>query len=91
VSNGFHHWTVMTALALLVPPLMLLAAARTPGWRIPALSGSIAAGAWAISCLLADFSGGKRRPRLGMGDTRMGSRRLGGGRAAAEPATSLSP
>ena len=53
VSNGLHHWTVMTALALLVVLLMLLAAARTSGWRIPALSASIAAGAWAISCLLA--------------------------------------
>ena len=45
VSNGLHHWTVMTALALLVVLLMLLAAARTSGWRIPALSASIAAGA----------------------------------------------
>ena len=53
VSNGLHHWTVMAALALLVVLLMLLAAARTSGWRIPALSASIAAGAWAISCLLA--------------------------------------
>src|SRR4051812_5457920 len=53
VSNGLHHWTVMTTLALLVFLLMLLAAARTAGWRIPALSAAIAAGAWAISCLLA--------------------------------------
>ena len=43
----------MAALALLVVLLMLLATARTSGWRIPALSASIAAGAWAISCLLA--------------------------------------
>jgi hypothetical protein len=57
VSNGLHHWTVMAALALLVVLLMLLAAARTSGWRIPALSGSLAAGAWAISCLLAPPSG----------------------------------
>lgn len=56
VSNGLHHWTVMTALALLVLLLMLLAAARTSGWRIPALSASVAAGAWAISCLLAPAS-----------------------------------
>ena len=56
VSNGLHHWTVMTALALIVLLLMLLAAARTPGWRIPALSASAAAGAWAISCLLAPAS-----------------------------------
>ncbi len=56
VSNGLHHWTVMTALALLVVLLVLLAAARTSGWRIPALSASIAAGAWAISCLLAPSS-----------------------------------
>ena len=49
VSNGLHHWTVMTALAL-------LAGFRTHGWRIPALSASIAAGGWAISCLLAPAS-----------------------------------
>ena len=53
VSNGLHHWTVMTALGLLVPFLVLLASLRTTGWRIPAISASIAAGAWAISCLLA--------------------------------------
>jgi hypothetical protein len=56
VSNGLHHWTVMTTLALLVLLLMLLAAAHTSGWRIPALSASIAAAAWAISCLLAPAS-----------------------------------
>jgi hypothetical protein len=56
VSNGLHHWTVMTTLALLVLLLVLLAAARTSGWRIPAISASIAAGAWAISCLLAPTS-----------------------------------
>ena len=53
VSNGLHHWTVMTTLALLILLLVLLAALRTSGWRIPAISASIAAGAWAISCLLA--------------------------------------
>lgn len=53
VSNGFHHWTVMAALALLVVALLVLAALGTPGWRVPAVSASIAAGAWAISCLLA--------------------------------------
>jgi len=56
VSNGLHHWTVMTTLALLVPLLVLLAAAGTSGWRIPAVSASSAAGAWAISCLLAPTS-----------------------------------
>ena len=56
VSNGLHHWTVMTTLALLVLLLMILAATRTSGWRIPALSASIAAGGWAISCLLAPAS-----------------------------------
>src|SRR5689334_12946640 len=56
VSNGLHHWTVMAALALLVLLLVLLAAARTSGWRIPAISASIAAGAWAMSCLLAPTS-----------------------------------
>jgi hypothetical protein len=53
VSNGLHHWTVMTALALLVLFLVLLAAAHTSGWRIPAVGASSTAGAWAISCLLA--------------------------------------
>lgn len=53
VSNGLHHWTVMAALALLVLLLVLLAAFRTSGWRIPAISASLAAVAWAISCLLA--------------------------------------
>jgi branched-subunit amino acid permease len=56
VSNGLHHWTVMTALALLVLLLLVLAALRTTGWRIPAISAAIAAGAWAISCLLAPES-----------------------------------
>jgi hypothetical protein len=56
VSNGLHHWTVMAALALLVLLLVLLAAARTSGWRIPAISASLGAGAWAISCLLAPIS-----------------------------------
>jgi hypothetical protein len=60
VSNGLHHWTVMTALGLLVLMLVLLAALRTNGWRIPALSASIAAGGWAISCLLAPQSAAGR-------------------------------
>jgi peptidoglycan/LPS O-acetylase OafA/YrhL len=53
VSNGLHHWTVMTALGLLVLALVLLAALRPRGWRIPAMSASIAAAGWAISCMLA--------------------------------------
>jgi peptidoglycan/LPS O-acetylase OafA/YrhL len=53
VSNGLHHWTVMTALGLLVLALVLLAALRPEGWRIPAMSASIAAAGWAISCVLA--------------------------------------
>jgi hypothetical protein len=56
VSNGLHHWAVMTALGLLVLLLVLLAGLRTAGWRIPAFSASIAAGGWAISCLLAPDS-----------------------------------
>jgi hypothetical protein len=56
VTNGLHHWTVMAALALIVLLLVLLAGLRTTGWRIPALSASIAAGGWAISCLLAPES-----------------------------------
>ena len=43
----------MTALGLLVLALVLLAALRTKGWRVPAMSASIAAAGWAISCLLA--------------------------------------
>jgi hypothetical protein len=53
VSNGLHHWTVMAALALAVLLLVVLAAMGTSGWRIPAVSGSLGSGAWAISCLLA--------------------------------------
>ena len=56
VSNGLHHWSVMTALALLVPLLVLLSALHPMGWRIPAISASVAAGGWAISCLLASES-----------------------------------
>lgn len=56
VTNGLHHWTVMAALALIVLLLVLLAGLRTAGRRIPALSASIAAGGWAISCLLAPES-----------------------------------
>ena len=56
VSNGLHHWSVMATLALLVPLLVLLSALRTMGWRIPAISAAIAAGGWAISCLLAPES-----------------------------------
>jgi peptidoglycan/LPS O-acetylase OafA/YrhL len=56
VSNGLHHWTVMTALGLLLLLLVLLAARRTRGWRIPAISASMGAGGWAISCLLAPES-----------------------------------
>jgi peptidoglycan/LPS O-acetylase OafA/YrhL len=56
VSNGLHHWTVMTALGLLILLLVLLASIRTTGWRIPAISATIAAAAWAISCLLAPQS-----------------------------------
>lgn len=56
VSNGLHHWTVMSALALVVLVLAALAAMRPSGWRIPALSASLGSGAWAISCLLAPAS-----------------------------------
>jgi len=56
VSNGLHHWTVMAALALGVLLLLLLAALGTSGAGIPAISASFAAGAWAISCLLAPVS-----------------------------------
>jgi len=56
VTNGLHHWAVMTALGLLVLLLALLAALRTRGWRIPATSASIAAAGWGISCLLAPES-----------------------------------
>jgi hypothetical protein len=56
VSNGLHHWTAMSALALLVLLLVSLAAVRTSGWRTPAISAALAAGAWAISSLLAPSS-----------------------------------
>ena len=53
VSNGLHHWTVMAAVAVAVLLLVLLAALGTSGAAIPAISASIAVGAWAISCQLA--------------------------------------
>ena len=56
VSNGLHHWTVMAAVAVAVLLLVLLAGLGTSGAAIPAISASIAAGAWAISCLLAPAS-----------------------------------
>jgi len=56
VSNGLHHWTVMAALGLVIPLLVLLAALGTAGWRIPAICASLGSGAWAISCLLAPAS-----------------------------------
>jgi hypothetical protein len=56
VSNGLHHWTVMAAVAVAVLLLVLLAALGTSGAGIPAISASIAAGTWAISCLLAPAS-----------------------------------
>jgi hypothetical protein len=53
VSNGLHHWTVMAALALSIPLLVLLASLGTNGWRIPAWSAALAAAAWGISSLSA--------------------------------------
>jgi hypothetical protein len=53
VSNGLHHWTMMAAVAVAVLLLVLLAALGTSGAAIPAISASIAVGAWAISCQLA--------------------------------------
>lgn len=50
-THGFHHWTVMTALALVVPLLILLAALGTNGWRLPAWSASAAAAIWGIATL----------------------------------------
>lgn len=53
VSNGLHHWTVMAALALSIPLLVLLASLGTNGWRIPAWSAALAAAAWGTSSLSA--------------------------------------
>jgi hypothetical protein len=82
VSNGLHQWTVMTALALLVLMLMLLAGLRTRGWRIPALSASIAAAGWAISCLLAPDSAAGSEGHA-WATLALGRRGSGGGRAPA--------
>jgi hypothetical protein len=53
VSNGLHHWTVMAALALSIPLLVLFASLGTNGWRIPAWSTALAAAAWGIASLSA--------------------------------------
>ncbi len=53
VSNGLHHWAAMSALAIVVVLLVLLAGLQTAGWQIAALSAAAASGAWAVSCLLA--------------------------------------
>jgi hypothetical protein len=53
VTNGLHHWTAMTALALSVLLLVLLASLGTNGWRIPAWSAALAAAAWGASSLSA--------------------------------------
>jgi len=50
-THGFQHWTVMTALALAVLLLVLLAALGTSGWRLPAWSASAAAATWGIAAL----------------------------------------
>jgi hypothetical protein len=55
VSNGFHHWTALAALAITVALLAL-------GPRLLALSASVAAALWAVACLLhptADGSEGR--------------------------------
>jgi hypothetical protein len=55
VSNGFHHWTALAALAISVALLAL-------GPRLLALSASVAAALWAAACLLhptADGSEGR--------------------------------
>ena len=43
----------LTGGGLLALLLVALAALGTAGWRIPAICASIAAGAWAVSCVLA--------------------------------------
>ncbi len=55
VSNGFHHWTVLAALAIAVALLAL-------GPTLLALSASLATALWAAACLLhpsADGSEGR--------------------------------
>jgi hypothetical protein len=53
VSNGLHHWTVMAALALSIPLLVVLASLGTNGWAIPAWSAALAAATWGASSLSA--------------------------------------
>lgn len=48
------HWTTMVALALAIPLTGLLAAFRTPGWRIPAWTAGGAAAVLGLSSLLFD-------------------------------------
>jgi hypothetical protein len=55
VSNGFHHWTALGALAIAVVLLAL-------GPKLLALSAAVAAAVWAVACLLhpsADGSEGR--------------------------------
>ena len=55
VSNGFHHWTALAALALAVALLAF-------GGRLLVLSAAVAAALWAVACLLhpnADGSEGR--------------------------------
>jgi hypothetical protein len=51
VSNGFHHWTALAALAIAVALLAF-------GSRLLALSASAAAAIWALACLLHPTAAG---------------------------------
>jgi hypothetical protein len=44
VTNGLDHWPVQAALALALPAVAALAAARRPGWAVPACTAALSAG-----------------------------------------------
>ncbi len=61
-TNGFHHWTAATALAICVVILVGLGTTRAPGWRVAAFSAAAAGAVWGMSSLLYPSdagSGGK--------------------------------
>jgi hypothetical protein len=74
VSNGLHHWTVMAALALLVLLLVVLAALRTTGWRIPAISADRSRRLGDLLFARTGVGCRKRRPCVGVGGPRLGGR-----------------
>jgi hypothetical protein len=49
---GLGSWAGLTAMAVAIPLVALLAGIRTVGWRVPALSAASAGAVWGIASLL---------------------------------------